>query len=430
MNSKLCDNEIQQHASADAMLDGTGSLFQAFNARLIAIAKIITTDSTEISVNKFREWTGENSQKFVQMAGDISDNSDIFVQSLETITLGNLAQADDAYSTKIIQLTKDKATWENRFGPRLQAHLSEPPQKNRYWLGGLVFILVAIESLANSQFFAEGSSFGLLGGTLTAITISLGNVFIPLGLAFLGHLWFYRYDSYRALGVVMIVLFLIWALGFNHIVAQYRESLLTAASQDSSILNYVLLFTLGTTVAGFSFWKMWSFLDPYKQARKCLNDFKTAQEDFKKDVFADLTMAQNKYNDIGAEIGQMKAEISAGFQQDEANFSLVHNEVIDKINEVFSSYHLKYCVMKVNPDPELPVVTLENVSEYGGGITDANRRFFAEMKTLLDGQVDTAAQEWTPKLLDLLTKINALITRFQNVIIAKLLEWKTSAQQA
>ena len=148
----------------------------------------------------------------------------------------------------------------------------------------LALFLMAVESIANSQFFACNRHFKylywLIAGFMRMILL--------------------------VLGPVMIGVFLLWAFGFNHLVAQYRESLLIAAEESSSTMNYVLLFALGAAVAGISFWKMWSFLDPFKQARKCLDDLQATKDNFKKSVCADLNNAQNRYNEISAQIGKPK----------------------------------------------------------------------------------------------------------------------------
>ena len=423
------DADIKRYAVDDAAVDGVDSIFQAFKARLIELAKIVTEDNAASTIKKFRGWADETNHKFVDMAGDIPNNLDIVVNPLESKTMNNLTAAKAKYKIKITQLGKGKLSWKQRFGSSLEENLEQPPQKNIYWLAGLILFLVAVESIANSRFFAEGSEFGLLGGTLTAITVSLGNVFIPLGLAFFGHRWFYRYDSYRFLGIAMIVLFILWALGFNHLVAQYRESLI-AANQDSSTLNYVLLVALGVAVAGISFGKMWLFLDPYKQARKCLNDLTVAQEEFKDAVRADLIAAQNKYSGIVDDVERMRVGIPARFKLDEANFTWVHNKAIAATNAIFAGYHTQYCVAKVDPDPKKPVVTLENAERHGVGITDADRNFLAEMKTLLSDQIATATQEWIQKLHDMIRKINDLINKFSTVITHQLLSWEPSAEPA
>ena len=430
LDLQLDESIIKENATADAMLDGTGDRFQRFRLRLPMLARSVAEDNTASTVRSFREWADEFSQKFVKTAGDIPENSDIFVKQLEVQTAGNLAGATAQYSGKIIQLGKDKKLWERRFGPSLHTNLDKPPQKNAFLLAGLVLFLVAVESIANSQFFAEGNQFGFVGGALKAIAISFGNILIPLGLAFFGHRWFYAHDSFRILGPVMIGVFLLWAFGFNYFVAQHRESLLITAGKNFNIMDSVLLFALGAAAAGFSFWKMWSFLDPFKQARKCMDDLRVTTEKFEEGVCSDLNNAQNRCNDVSAQIRQWEAEIPNKFRFEEANFSRANGETIGKTNRVFAIYYQQYCVMKVDPDPDEPIVTPENAAEYSAGITDADWRFFAEMKTLLHDQINTATQEWIPKLQDVLQEIIELIKRFNAVIVAKLLEWKAQAQPA
>ena len=422
------DADIEEYAEKDAEIDGTDSLFQRFKARLTELAKIITKNATTSTVREFRDWVGNIRQKFETMSGDIPGSSDIYVTGLETKTRSNLTAAEAKYAAKIIQLGKDQSAWKKRFGPLLQINIDKHSKGSIALLIGLALILLAVESILNSQFFAADSEFGLLGGTLTAITVSCGNVLIPMKLAFFGHRGFYHRDnSYRALGLVMIGLFLLWIFGFNHIVAQYRESLLAAAGQDSSTMNYVLLFALGFVVAGASFWKMWSFLDPYKQARDCENDLKDTKEEFERVVYKDLQDAQSKFESIETEIHQMEVGIPAGFKHHEIDFTRAHERAIAAINKVFAIYHRQYCVMKLDPDPEKPTLTLENMEQYNVGIKDADRNHLAEMKGLLSGLIATATDEWVQKLHALLEKINQLIRKFQTVVTAKMQAWKAQA---
>ena len=422
------DADIEEYAEKDAEIDGTDSSFQRFKARLTELAKIITKNATTSTVREFLEWVGNICPKFETMSGDILGSSDIYIKGLETKTQSNLTAAELKYKTKIIQLGKDQSAWNKRFGPSLQINIDEPSKGNLFWLIGLALILLAVESVLNGQFFATDSEFGLLGGTLTAITVSCGNVLIPMGLAFFGHRGFYHRDkSCRALGLVMIGLFLLWIFGFNHIVAQTRESLLAAAGQDSSTMNYVLLFALGFAVAGVSFGKMWSFLDPYKQARDCENDLKNNEAEFKRAVYKDLQDAQDKFESIETEIHQMEVGIPVGLKQHEIDFTRAHERAIAAINKVFTIYHRQYCVMKLDPDPEKPTLTLENMEQYNAGVKDADRNYLAEMKELLSGQIATATAEWVQKLHDLLDKINQLIRKFQPVVTAKMQAWKAQS---
>ena len=422
--------DISDCASKDATLDGTGSIFQSFKARLTQLAGMVTDNLVTGTVKEFGDWADKTRQNLESIAGEVPSKSDIFINSLDQATMSNLAVASSEYATKIVNLEKESRSWHKRF-PELTLNLDKPQEKNGFLLGGVIFILFVVESVINSQFFAKGSEFGLLGGTLTAIAISSGNVLIPLGLALFGHRWFYQHDSYRSLGIVMIGLFLLWAFGFNHLVAQYRESLVLVAGTvpgtddiDSSTLNYVLLFALGAAVAGISFWKMWFFLDPFKHARKCIDDLNDAKEEFKNAVCDDLRVAEKRFNDINSEINKMGKIIPGKFEQTEAEFKHIHSNAIDKTNRLFSIYHSEYCVIKVDPDPDCPVITPETATEHNVGIRNADWVFFNDIKVLLNKSVDTATQEWVPKLDDILAKINDLIKRFTDVITARLLEWQ------
>ena len=158
-----------------------------------------------------------------------------------------------------------------------------------------------------------------------------------------------------------------------------------------------------------------------------MNDLENAKEKFEHEVYADLSEAENQCNRIESEINQMKVGIPNKFQKEESDFTRAHKGSITDTNRIFANYHRQYCKAKVDPDPERPVVTLENAEEYGVGITEAERNYLAEMKTLLIGQIATATKEWVQKLHDILDKINQLIRKFQPVVTVKMQAWKAQS---
>ncbi len=422
--------ELKQYASEDAERDGAGSLFQSFRARLIELARRVTEIVAAQTMQQFREWVRDTREKFVGIAGHIPGNVNTCISDLTTQTENNLAGSERRYAKKTIQLEKNKVLWERRFGPSLAANLDEPLQKNIYWVFGIVIFLVAIESVVNTPLFKDAAQndLGVVGGALMAITVAMVNIGVSLLLAFAGHRFFYTNNYYRIFGVGMIFLFLVWAIAFNSFIAIARESLVVSTDPDSSNLYFVLLLALGIASAVIAFWKMWSFLDPYKKARQCIQDLDATREEFEWEVCAALIAEQDRCNDISAEIRQREVEIAARFQYDEADFSHLHSTAMAETNKIFESYYQEYCPMKVDPDPDRPTVTPKNAMEFGFGIADDDWSFFKEMKKLLNERIDMATQTWLPKLHDLLEKISDLIQRFKTVIRAKLLEWEKIAQ--
>lgn len=430
-NINLVDDEkLREYGYHDANVDNNNHPdTSAFSARLVELANAVNKIVVASTISDFRKWADDAKNKFQDMATSVpgNDHALLFqVNNLDIKTTTNLNNAKDKYANNIIQLSKDKIAWEKRFGAELFAKLGEPVNKNLLLLVGLVVFLLAVESMVNSQFFAQASELGLLGGTLTAITVSLANVLISPLFAFFGHRFFYRHDSYRYIGTVIIILFFTCALGFNYLVSRSRES--TLSVDDSSIFNFVLLFALGFAVAVVSFSKMWFYLDPYKQARKSLDDLENARRNFRETTCADLVAAQEKYEDIEAEIKRQNATIPVQFQATEANYNRVHSEAVMRAKATFTNYHNQYAPPHRDPDPDCPEVTLESAGKYGVGITAAEWQFVANMKEILEEQRSVAKQEWIPLLQKILDQIVAIIKKFAAVITAVLADWSQDAQ--
>ena len=88
----------------------------------------------------------------------------------------------------------------------------------------LVLILFVVESVANSAFLAKGNELGLIGAYTVALSISLLNL-VPPFLFFgpVSHYLFHRQASWRVVGVVCTIPYVLFAPVLNLGVAHYRE---------------------------------------------------------------------------------------------------------------------------------------------------------------------------------------------------------------
>jgi hypothetical protein len=161
-------------------------------------------------------------------------------------------------------------------------HRLERPARNpaRRWTAfGLLFVLVALESVLNGFFFAKGSEFGLVGGVGTAIGISLCNVAFAFSLG-LGPA---RWINHRNIGVKFCGLLLsnggvAALLGLHIFATQFRDA--TAAVGEERAMTFALekmlrtpwavvdlssvyLFGLGVLFGFVALWKGYLFDDPY-----------------------------------------------------------------------------------------------------------------------------------------------------------------------
>lgn len=142
---------------------------------------------------------------------------------------------------------------------------------------GLLASLVLVESLANMYFFALGSDFGLIGGLIQALAISLVNVglAVVVGFACLRNL-VHRAGWRRGLAGVGLGLFVSFTFSFNLMVGHYRD--LFAGDSEAALVHVLprvreapfdltphslLLFAVGVIAAGLGLAKGFSLDDAY-----------------------------------------------------------------------------------------------------------------------------------------------------------------------
>lgn len=92
-------------------------------------------------------------------------------------------------------------------------------------LWGAISIIAIIETMANGYFLSKGSELGLIGGIGEALIIAFLNIGVAM---FLGR-WcvpnaVHRFVVRKLLGYLSIVGYLVFALGYNLLVAHYREA--------------------------------------------------------------------------------------------------------------------------------------------------------------------------------------------------------------
>lgn len=164
---------------------------------------------------------------------------------------------------------------------RIKHGLSRPARNpsGRWTTIGLLFVMIALESVMNGLFFAKGSERGLIGGVGTAFGISLVNV---LSCFFLG-LVPARFVNWRGWTVSifagLVTITGLAAVLFVHLFAGHLRDA-TAASTEAQAYGVAVakiltqpwqladisswyLFGLGTLFGLISFWKGYRHDDPY-----------------------------------------------------------------------------------------------------------------------------------------------------------------------
>jgi hypothetical protein len=133
---------------------------------------------------------------------------------------------------------------------RTESKLRRPAEypSSKLWRWSLIVLMVLVESILNGYFFGKASDFGLLGGVLQAVIVSLVNVMLALIFSRTLLRWIWHVSPFwKALGTVSLFLYIPATITFNLFVAHYREALGgDAADQAAKIAvqtfaNYPLL---------------------------------------------------------------------------------------------------------------------------------------------------------------------------------------------
>jgi hypothetical protein len=96
---------------------------------------------------------------------------------------------------------------------------------HRWTTFGLLFLLVAIESVLNGIFFAQGSEFGLVGGVGTAVGISCMNVILGFVIGLGPARWINRRNFViRTVGVISTLVLISALVGLHAFAAHFRDA--------------------------------------------------------------------------------------------------------------------------------------------------------------------------------------------------------------
>jgi hypothetical protein len=187
------------------------------------------------------------------------------------------------------------------------------PESNTMALG-IIILCLALESIANSFFFAEGSNLGFVGGWSIAITISAVNILFgflvgKFVVPFKNHISeFKKYSAYTA-----FVTFTSISILMNLGVAHYRDAIgvnpdnadiltIELFSQNFWVLSGAsswLLFFIGFMFYILAFYKGYNWDDHYPgYGRESKNKNRKVCEllEFRDDIFQEIDEVYQEYN--------------------------------------------------------------------------------------------------------------------------------------
>lgn len=152
------------------------------------------------------------------------------------------------------------------------------PKRNIWEVLALILFVALIELAGNTYLFSVGNDLGLLGAVIEAVVVPVFNILVAFLLVLVGVKQLNRRALHRKLvGLVSLVLLIVFAVGFNLLVAHYREAIgagVRDQAQYLAIENFLSaplgltglaswgLFSLGMMVTGVTVIEAFRFSDP------------------------------------------------------------------------------------------------------------------------------------------------------------------------
>ena len=178
-------------------------------------------------------------------------------------------------------------------GLRRTAH----DRKNIFFTCSLILFMVLIESVMNGYFFAAGHEYGLIGGTMFAIIISVINVGFSLVAGIYSHYVNHIKAHKKIFGIAVILSIVAGGIIFNLFVAHFRDSISRSQGDWRQALAYGvetfssnmfllgnietwLLFLVGMLICIIAFWKGYTFFDPYPDYDRIYHRWESARDQY------------------------------------------------------------------------------------------------------------------------------------------------------
>ncbi len=212
-----------------------------------------------------------------------------------------------------------------------------------------------------------------------------------------------------------MILLIVFAAIFNFEVAEHRDRLLVDGGKAPSAWpEYLALLAIGGAVAVISFWKMFSFMDPYLRPRRCHENREGAIEDYEDIALKSIRDGQQTVTDILQDIAIRVDKTQSIIQSEQADFEFRCSEAIREANEKIGYYHLKYCPVKVDPDPATP--------EMGEKHFDFSSAQGLVSNTIghLDENCQRAKDQWQPLLEQTRQSLVSTHQKYQAVVVANI----------
>lgn len=333
------------------------------------------------------EWSWQGSE-FVNQLRAYADRLIGFsveaeLQRLQLIarnTLSRLSAANHTVEGELGPLRDFFVDTRNELKTFRNKHKLDRPARipsGRWATFGLLFVLIALESVLNGFFFAKGSEYGILGGIGTAVGISVVNVLFAFLVGLGPTRWInHRYVLIKASGVaalltgiaILIALHLFGTHfrsataigGEDHAMPKALESLLSTPLSFPDMAS-VYLFGLGVLFALGALWKGYSFDDPYptygaqwRRFQRALDDYRDEHaahfdqlDVIKEETIKDLDRGIAQIPKYPQQAAKIRAQRSSILQM----FENYEREIEAAVNRLLAEYRATNRQHRTDPPP-------------------------------------------------------------------------------
>ena len=335
--SPLSEKDLDRWAQQDAQNDnakGSEHNFPSFDGRVQYIVQQYIETINQNFMDDFRSRFTDLLDGFTNIVDRLTSTPQTYVKDIVNRVNTNIATADKRYAPNIASLQRELSDWEVRFPSGFHNGIANPKKQNAVWHWGVILFLLAVEVILNSRFFAETSEYGLLGGTMAAVVVSVVNVGLPILVGYFTHKLYYSKErSYRIIGLVLAALLVVFAAVFNYEVAEYRDHLLVNGGKPPSPLpEYFALLVIGGGIAVISFWKMFSFPDPFLRPRRCYQSKNDLVKDYENVSLKSIRDAQRTVSDTLQDVATQIQKAEQAIGSEKANFEFCCSRAIQNCN--------------------------------------------------------------------------------------------------
>jgi len=182
-----------------------------------------------------------------------------------------------------------------RIENRLQRSARGPDSRIFHW--GVVALLLVVEAVLNGNFLARGLELGLLGGVVEAFLIAVLNVGSGLVMGWLAlRQLYHRRWTHKVPALLALILYAGAAVGFNLLVAHYRDALGGSNPENAGMLalqtflskpfhiidiNSCLLLAMGIGFSLIAVADGYLMDDPYPGYGRIARDCQIAEDEFR-----------------------------------------------------------------------------------------------------------------------------------------------------